>query len=59
MGIVKASCFGVSISCLSCYFGLSVRGGATGVGTAVNNSVVANAAAIFIIDFAVGTLYTL
>lgn len=59
MGIVKAACFGVSISCISCYFGLSVRGGATGVGRAVNNSVVSNATAIFIIDFAVGYLYSL
>ncbi|MGM0574558.1 MAG: MlaE family ABC transporter permease [Myxococcota bacterium] len=59
MGVVKAACFGVSISCISCYFGLSVRGGATGVGRAVNNSVVSNAAAIFVIDFAVGMLYSL
>lgn len=59
MGIVKASCFGVAISCISCYFGLSVRGGATGVGRAVNNSVVANATGIFVIDFGVGYLYTL
>jgi phospholipid/cholesterol/gamma-HCH transport system permease protein len=57
MGVVKASCFGVSISCLSCYFGLGVRGGATGVGRAVNNSVVANAIGIFVLDFIVGYLY--
>ena len=59
MGVVKATCFGVSISCISCHFGLNVRGGATGVGRAVNNSVVANAAAIFVIDFVVGYLYAL
>jgi len=59
MGIVKAACFGVSISCISCYFGLSVSGGAAGVGRATNNSVVANATAIFLIDFLVGWLYTL
>lgn len=58
MGVVKATCFGVSISCISCYYGLAVRGGATGVGRAVNNSVVANAAAIFIIDFIVGYIYS-
>jgi len=57
MGLVKALSFGVSISVLSCYFGLGVRGGAPGVGRAVNNSVVANAAAIFILDFIVGWLY--
>ena len=59
MGLVKSLCFGVSISVLSCFYGLGVTGGATGVGRAVNNSVVANAAAIFIIDFIVGWLYSL
>lgn len=59
LGIIKALCFGVSISVLSCYYGLGVSGGATGVGRAVNNSVVANATAIFIIDFAVGWVGTL
>lgn len=57
LGLGKALCFGVSISVLSCWFGLGVRGGATGVGRAVNNSVVANAAAIFFIDFVVGWLF--
>ena len=57
MGVVKAACFGVSISCISCHFGLNVRGGAVGVGRAVNNSVVANATAIFVLDFVVGWLY--
>ncbi|MFT7582995.1 MAG: phospholipid/cholesterol/gamma-HCH transport system permease protein [Myxococcota bacterium] len=59
MGVVKASCFGVSISCISCHYGLTVTGGAAGVGRAVNASVVANAAAIFVINFAVGMLYAL
>ncbi|MCA9514509.1 MAG: ABC transporter permease [Myxococcales bacterium] len=58
MGVVKASCFGVSISVISCFYGLNVRGGAVGVGRAVNASVVANAAAIFVLDFVIGTLYT-
>jgi len=57
MGVVKATCFGIAISCISCYFGLSVRGGAVGVGRAVNNSVVANATAIFVLDFVVGWIY--
>lgn len=59
LGIIKAFFFGVSISCVSCYYGLSVRGGATAVGQAVNNSVVANATAIFVMDFIVGAIYTL
>jgi len=57
LGLGKALCFGVSISVLSCWYGLGVRGGATGVGRAVNNSVVANAAAIFFIDFVMGWLF--
>ena len=59
MGIVKAACFGISISCISCHFGLTVSGGAVGVGKAVNNSVVASATGIFVIDYLVGYLYTL
>ncbi len=59
MGVVKASCFGVAISCISCHFGLTVSGGAAGVGRATNNSVVANATAIFVLDFIVGWIYTL
>jgi phospholipid/cholesterol/gamma-HCH transport system permease protein len=59
MGIVKAACFGISISCISCHYGLTVRGGAVGVGKAVNNSVVASATGIFVIDYIVGYLYTL
>lgn len=59
MGIVKATCFGASISCISCYFGLAVSGGATGVGRAVNASVVANAAAIFVIDLVIGFFYAI
>ncbi len=59
MGIVKATCFGISISCISCHFGLNVRGGAVGVGKAVNDSVVASAAGIFVLDYFVGYLYAL
>jgi phospholipid/cholesterol/gamma-HCH transport system permease protein len=59
MGVVKATAFGVSISCISCYFGLSTTGGAVGVGRATNHSVVANATAIFLLDFFVGWLFTL
>lgn len=59
MGVVKAASFGVAISCISCHFGLTVSGGAVGVGRATNNSVVANATAIFVLDFIIGWLYTL
>jgi phospholipid/cholesterol/gamma-HCH transport system permease protein len=57
LGIIKAGCFGVAISCISCHFGFQVRGGAAGVGRAVNATVVASATAIFVIDFIVGSIY--
>ncbi len=57
LGVVKSLFFGASISCISCWYGLAVSGGATGVGRAVNQSVVANATAIFVIDFLVGYAY--
>jgi phospholipid/cholesterol/gamma-HCH transport system permease protein len=50
-GLVKAVFFGGSIGVVSCYFGLTVRGGAPGVGRAVNASVVTNAIGIFALDF--------
>jgi len=58
LGLVKGCAFGMSIAIVSCFFGLNVRGGATGVGAAVNASVVAAAIGIFAIDFLVGTLWT-
>jgi ABC-type transporter Mla maintaining outer membrane lipid asymmetry permease subunit MlaE len=36
---------------VSCYYGLSVEGGATGVGRAVNGSVVTSAIGIFVFDY--------
>lgn len=50
-GVAKAAAFGVAIGLVSCYFGLSVRGGAIGVGRAVNASVVAAAVSIFVLDY--------
>jgi phospholipid/cholesterol/gamma-HCH transport system permease protein len=50
-GMVKATSFGLAIGLVSCYFGLAVRGGATGVGRAVNASVVASAVGIFVLDY--------
>jgi len=50
VGILKAACFGLSISVVSCYFGLRVSGGASGVGRAVNQSVVASAIGIWLVD---------
>lgn len=53
MGLIKAFFFGLSISLVSCHFGLAVKGGATGVGRAVNASVVASAIGIFAVDYLV------
>jgi phospholipid/cholesterol/gamma-HCH transport system permease protein len=52
-GLIKSVCFGFAIAVISCYFGLSTRGGAVGVGRSVNASVVGSAIAIFVIDFAI------
>jgi len=50
-GIYKSVAFGVSIAITSCYFGVTVRGGAVGVGRAVNAAVVAAAVSIMVLDF--------
>lgn len=50
-GIYKSIAFGVAIAMSSCYFGITVRGGAVGVGRAVNAAVVASAVSIMLLDF--------
>ncbi|HEY6036681.1 MAG TPA: ABC transporter permease, partial [Kofleriaceae bacterium] len=50
-GIYKSIAFGGAIAVASCYFGVTVRGGAVGVGRAVNASVVASAVSIMLLDF--------
>jgi phospholipid/cholesterol/gamma-HCH transport system permease protein len=50
-GVYKSIVFGVSIALTSCYFGVTVRGGAVGVGKAVNAAVVAAAVSIMLLDF--------
>lgn len=49
--IVKSALFGGIIAVMSCHFGLRTTGGAPGVGRAVNQSVVASAVAIFVVDY--------
>jgi len=51
VGIFKAGVFGFVIAVVSCHYGLTVRGGARGVGRAVNDAVVAAAMGIFIADY--------
>jgi len=55
-GLVKSVIFGIMIGLSSCHFGLSVSGGAPGVGRAVNATVVTSAAGIFIVDYLVSFL---
>jgi phospholipid/cholesterol/gamma-HCH transport system permease protein len=50
-GLVKSAVFGVVLALSSCQYGLGVKGGAPGVGRAVNATVVASAAGIFILDY--------
>ncbi|MCL2824348.1 MAG: ABC transporter permease [Polyangiaceae bacterium] len=50
-GLVKSVFFGLMMAISSCYFGLAVKGGAPGVGRAVNAGVVASATGIFILDY--------
>jgi len=50
-GLIKAVVFGLAIALTSCHFGTSVKGGAIGVGRAVNNAVVAAAISIMLLNF--------
>jgi phospholipid/cholesterol/gamma-HCH transport system permease protein len=50
-GLYKSIVFGAAIALTSCYFGLTVKGGAVGVGRAVNAAVVSSAVAICFLDF--------
>jgi phospholipid/cholesterol/gamma-HCH transport system permease protein len=50
-GMLKSVVFGVVMALASCQYGLGVSGGAPGVGRAVNATVVASAAGIFILDY--------
>ncbi len=50
-GLIKSVAFGFAIAIISCHFGMNTKGGAVGVGRAVNGSVVGSAIAIFLIDY--------
>jgi phospholipid/cholesterol/gamma-HCH transport system permease protein len=50
-GVYKSIVFGAAIAVACCYFGVTVRGGAVGVGRAVNAAVVASAVSIMLLDF--------
>jgi phospholipid/cholesterol/gamma-HCH transport system permease protein len=50
-GLVKSVVFGLVIGLASCHFGLATKGGAPGVGRAVNSTVMASAAGVFVLDY--------
>ena len=50
-GLVKSIVFGFVIGLASCHFGLATKGGAPGVGRAVNSTVMASAAGVFVLDY--------
>lgn len=49
-GIVKSFLFGAIIGLIACYKGISVRGGATGVGTSTTSSVVISISSVIACD---------
>jgi len=52
-GLFKSVVFGLVMALASCHFGLATSGGAPGVGRAVNATVVASAAGVFVLDYLV------
>ena len=50
-GLFKSIVFGLVIGLASCHFGLATKGGAPGVGRAVNSTVMASAAGVFVLDY--------
>jgi len=56
-GVVKSVAFGAVISCIACYEGLRVRGGAEGVGRATTQAVVLSIAGIITLDCLLTALF--
>jgi phospholipid/cholesterol/gamma-HCH transport system permease protein len=50
VALIKATLFGLAAGLIACYKGLSVTGGAAGVGNAVNETVVFSFLALFVIN---------
>ncbi|MGE3954440.1 MAG: MlaE family ABC transporter permease [Parachlamydiales bacterium] len=58
-GMIKALCFGILISTISCYKGMTTSGGAAGVGRATTNSVVICYTMILFVNFLLNLLLNL
>ncbi|MCZ6851591.1 MAG: ABC transporter permease, partial [Planctomycetota bacterium] len=54
---IKAGVFGLILSSFACYHGLSVTGGAAGVGRATTSTVVQSVVAIIIADLLFTTIF--
>jgi len=50
-GLIKSVVFGLVIAVSSCHFGIVTKGGAPGVGRAVNASVMTSAGGVFLLDY--------
>lgn len=50
-GLIKTGVFGMMISVIACYRGLSAKGGAKGVGEATTSSVVTSLISMFIVNY--------
>src|SRR5450759_4352432 len=57
-GILKSFLFGLLIAAIACYRGLTVKGGAAGVGTATTSSVVTAITAVIGFDTLYNVIYT-
>jgi len=56
-GLIKAGVFGALISSLACYLGMSVTGGASGVGAATTRTVVLSIVSLIIVDLMFTTTF--
>ena len=56
ISVVKATTFGLIAGLVGCYRGLTVRGGAKGVGTAVNETLVLCVVALFAVNVVLTTI---
>lgn len=57
-GVLKSFLFGLLIAAIACYRGLSVKGGAAGVGTATTSSVVTAITVVIGVDTLYNVVYT-
>jgi len=57
-GVLKSLLFGLLIGAIACYRGLTVKGGAAGVGTSTTSSVVTAITAVIGFDTLYNIVYT-